>query len=311
MSEIKHFVYPPTGVEHYGEVIDSKEGFDVIECEICGFRHIVPIPTDEELDRYYKTQFYDNDKPYYFEKQREDIEWWNIVYQGRYTLFEKYLPTERRRILDVGSGPGFFLKLGKDRDWKTLGIEPSIQASNYAQAQGLEIVNEFLSETSIERLGKFDVVHMNGVLEHLPDPKNIINICYQLLNPGGLLFICVANEYNPLQQILSDYLGYPHWWLVPPQHINYFSINSIEQLVVSCSFEVLHTTTTFPMEIFLLMGDNYVGNDSLGSICHNRRKNLEFALVKSSNVILKQKLYKALAQLSIGREIELIAMKSL
>ena len=35
MSETKHFFYQPTGVEHYGEVIDSKEGFDVIECAAC------------------------------------------------------------------------------------------------------------------------------------------------------------------------------------------------------------------------------------------------------------------------------------
>ena len=33
MPEMKHFVYPPTGVEHHGEVIDTKEGFDVIECK--------------------------------------------------------------------------------------------------------------------------------------------------------------------------------------------------------------------------------------------------------------------------------------
>ena len=36
MSETKHYVYPQTGAEHYGEVIDSKGSFDVIECKICG-----------------------------------------------------------------------------------------------------------------------------------------------------------------------------------------------------------------------------------------------------------------------------------
>ena len=298
-------------MEHIGEVIDSKNGFDVIECETCGFKHIVPIPTDEELDVYYRNQFYDEDKPGYFDHHRENLEWWNAVYDERYTLFEEYLPTERRRILDVGSGPGYFLKLGKERNWKTLGIEPSVQAFNHAKSLGLEIVNEFLSETSIKGLGKFDAIYINSVLEHLPEPKKTVNICYQLLNPGGLLFICVANEYNPLQQILRNYSNYQPWWLVPPQHINYFSINSIRKLVTSCEFEIMNSTTTFPMELFLLMGDNYVGNDPIGKICHNRRKNLEFSLINSGNITLKQKLYKAFEKLDIGREIELLARKAL
>ena len=44
MSNIKHYIYPPTGIEHYGEIIDSKDNFDVIECKTCGFKYIIPIP---------------------------------------------------------------------------------------------------------------------------------------------------------------------------------------------------------------------------------------------------------------------------
>jgi len=33
MSEIKHYIYPPTGMEHHSEVIDSKDNHDVIECK--------------------------------------------------------------------------------------------------------------------------------------------------------------------------------------------------------------------------------------------------------------------------------------
>jgi hypothetical protein len=36
--------------EHQGEVVDSVKGFDVIECEICGFKHIIPIPTEDEME---------------------------------------------------------------------------------------------------------------------------------------------------------------------------------------------------------------------------------------------------------------------
>ncbi len=51
MSEIKHFIYPPTGVEHYSEAIDPKDRFDVIECKVCEFKHTIPISTQGELGK--------------------------------------------------------------------------------------------------------------------------------------------------------------------------------------------------------------------------------------------------------------------
>jgi len=309
MSNIKYFIYPPTGIEHYGEIIDSKDNFDVIECKTCGFKHVIPIPTEKEIEQYYKDTYYNNIKQNYIEKQHKEIEWWNFIYNERYAMFEKYLSKKQRRILDIGCGPGFFLKFGKERNWKGFGIEPSIKAALFAQSLGLEVINEFFNKTNYKNLGKFDVIQLNQVLEHLPVPKETITLCHRLLNPGGLLFISVANEYNPFQRIVTGYMDYPHWWVVPPQHINYFSIKTIKKLSKSCGFENVNLITTFPIDIFLLMGDNYIDNDSLGKICHKRRKNFEFALVRSGNIILKQKIYKALSKLNLGREIEILARK--
>ena len=92
MSEIKHYIYPQTGVKHYGEVIDSKDGFDVIECKTCGFKHVIPIPTQEELKELYEKEFYvsENKDCHYIERHIEDLEWWNLVYNNYYRIFEKY-----------------------------------------------------------------------------------------------------------------------------------------------------------------------------------------------------------------------------
>ena len=65
MFEIKHFIYTPTGMEQHGEVIDSKNGFDVIEYKTCGFKHIIPIPTSEEIDKLHKEEFYSTEKVTY------------------------------------------------------------------------------------------------------------------------------------------------------------------------------------------------------------------------------------------------------
>jgi SAM-dependent methyltransferase len=295
--------------EHQGEVADSVNGFDVVECQTCGFKHIVPIPTTEELKGLYHEDYYSKEKPLYFERHREDIEWWNMVYAERYEFFEQHLPPTRRRILDIGSGPGFFLKLGKERGWETVGIEPSQQAAEHARGLGLEIVNEFFTEDNVDSFSTFDVVHMHEVLEHIPDPARMLRLAYRLLNAKGLLCVIVPSDYNPLQKVLREHLGYEPWWVAPPHHINYFDFDSLERLVQCTGFKVVHKTATFPMELFLLMGDNYVGNDSLGRTCHGRRKKLELNLKLGKLDALKRALYATLAEYGIGREIVMLAKK--
>jgi SAM-dependent methyltransferase len=254
--------------EHHGEVIDSVKGFNVIECGPCGFKHIVPLPEARELENIYKAEYYSLEKPEYIERQLEDIEWWNMVYAEQYELFEEKLPPTRRRILDIGCGPGFFLKLGKERGWEATGIEPSRQAAEYARGLGLEITNEFFNEDTCSSLGTFDVVHMHEMLEHVSDPAAILLLAYRALDPGGLICVIVPNDYNPLQKVLREQAGYKPWWVAPPHHINYFDFDSLERLLRRAGFDVVLKTATFPIEIFLLMGDNYIDNDALGRICH-------------------------------------------
>lgn len=77
----------------------------------------------------------------------------------------------------------------------------------------------------------------------------------------------------------------------------------------SLGFHVFLKTATFPMEVFLLMGDNYVGNDALGRACHSRRRNLELNLKLGGFEAPKRALYTILAEHGIGREIVMIARK--
>lgn len=305
MSEIKHFIYPPTGVEHYGEVIDSKDGFDVIECETCGFKHVIPIPTPEELEKLYKEEFYSTEKPKYFKDTEEDLEWWEMTYRNYYQMFEKYCQKGNRRLLEIGSGPGYFLKCGKELGWDVLGFEPSKQAYEYSQKFGVKVVNEFFNERNADKYGKFNIVYMNTVIEHLPDPISLIKIAKSVLNPNGFICIISPNDYNPLQNILRNNLGYEPWWVAPPQHINYFDFKSIKKLLERLGFEIVESTGTFPMEFFLLSGDNYVGNDELGRKCHFKRKIFEKNMYKHGREYLNS-IYKSLANNYIGREFVVI-----
>jgi SAM-dependent methyltransferase len=296
--------------DHVGEPLDAANGFTVIDCDTCRFKHIVPVPTPAELEDVYGHEYYATEKPLYIQRHLEDREWLDLVYAERYDAFERLLGAGRRRLLDVGSGPGLFLKHGAERGgWQGRGIEPASQAVAHSRGLGLDVTQGFLGADTAASLGRFDVVHMNEVLEHLPDPRAMLGLVHDLLDPGGLVALMVPNDYSPFQAALRDACGMAPWWVAPPHHVNYFDVASIQRLLAE-RFEVVSVETSFPIDLFLLMGDNYVGDDQLGRACHARRKQFELALARAGKSALRQEMYRRLAGLGIGRDVFVIARRA-
>ena len=286
---------------HAGAVLDRVGDFRVLECGPCGFRHVVPLPGEEELREVYRHDYYAREKPLYLERSREDEPWWRVVHRERLETCEALLGPGRRRALDVGSGPGAFLAAGRERGWDVLGIEPSRQAAAYARGRGLPVVEDFLSASLARELGRFDAVHLNDVLEHLPDPRGHLGLCRELLDPGGVLCVAVPNDYSPFQDVLRRAAGFAPWWVAPPHHLNYFDFDSLARLLERAGFEVVHREASFPIDLFLLMGEDYVGDDARGRACHGRRRLFEERLEAAGAGPLKRALYAKLAELGLGR----------
>lgn len=68
-------------------------------------------------------------------------------------------------------------------------------------------------------------------------------------------------------------------------------------------------TSSFPIDLFLMMGDNYIGNDTLGRQCHTKRMHFEMLMRKCGQDNTIQKMYENFAQLGLGREILVYARK--
>jgi len=291
---------------HHGPVVATVDGFDVIDCAACGFRHIDPLLTNEQLRKFYKDEFYQSERPDYFERMEADREWWMLRYHHYYQLLEASAPG--RRLLDIGSGPGYFLEAGRERGWQVTGFEPSRAAADYSRARGLTVINDFFSAAKAREHGPFDAISMSMVLEHVRDPIGMIEEVRSLLVPGGLLFVASPNDFNPLQMVLWKKMGFQPWWVNPKHHLNYFDTASAKSFLAARRFEVLHLETSYPLENFLLAGRNYVGNPILGRECHNERKAFESALFRHDRELLKT-LAASWAAQGIGREFIILGRK--
>jgi hypothetical protein len=88
-----------------------------------------------------------------------------------------------------------------------------------------------------------------------------------------------------------------------PNHINYFSVSSISHLLDICGYDVKYCEASFPLEIFLLMGDVYVGDSELGNKCHQKRIQFEYLMKKHGKTEKLSLFYQALAELNLGRQV--------
>ena len=192
--------------------------------------------------------------------------------------------------------------------WRGEGVEPSRQAADYASAKGLRIHNRMFDEDWARAQTPFNAVHSMNVLEHVADPAAILRAAHACLAPGGAICVGVPNDYNAMQAAARQ-AGQQPWWVVPPHHLNYFSFDSLERLLRRCGFAPVSRLTSFPMEAFLLMGRNYVGDDRSGRALHAERKAFD-ANMQSVDPAIRRRFYNALSDQGFGREAIVVAVKS-
>ncbi len=276
-----------------------------------GFWQLDPKPGADEIGEFYMSRYYDliraeGRAPEIGrlmaggEKAARERDWLQkTLYADLAALLEAHAPA--KSILDIGCGTGEFISYLNGRGFEAAGIEPSEEAAAMARKHGLDVFEGdwegYLASPAAGR-PKAGAVTLINVLEHVPEPVDLVNGIKQLLAPGGALVVVVPNDFSELQDFALQALGGEAWWVARPDHINYFDFDSMRGFLEALGLEVLDQQGTFPMELFLLMGDSYIGDPEAGARAHDRRRKFELALSGD----FRQKLYRALGNIGVGRQ---------
>lgn len=152
--------------------------------------------------------------------------------KSQYKHFIEFASLEGKKIIEVGCGRGEFLGMLLDFPVEGYGTEHKKDLVEIAKKAGLRVDEDFPeSEDHIFKNGPFDAFMSFNFLEHQPQPRTYLKAIYNNLCGEGYGLITVPSfEYIMEQNSFYEII---------PDHIAYYSFESLTHLLNICGFEVL------------------------------------------------------------------------
>lgn len=214
------------GFKLVSEQVRDSDRHKVIKCSECGHVQLTPVPSLDE-----DNAFYNKNQPSDIEHLRKVREWDT----KRRVEFLNFVPKDTR-ILEVGSGEGFFIAELSKCGYNIIGIELSqskrditLQITD-AQVLGINLLD------STPDLGKFGVIAAFHLIEHLADPIRFCRKLGQYLTDEGILVLEIPNLDDLMLRTCPEYQAF--WW--QRAHVSYFNEDSIRYVMNKAGFNITY-----------------------------------------------------------------------
>ncbi len=201
----------------------------VVVCTDCGLGRLDPLPDSDHVRAFYPDEYY-GEPGSKFQPLIETLVRW--VGSRHLAFLSRGLP-QGARVLDVGCGRGVVLGALADRGAQVHGVEVSAQAARGADSRvQLKIAPRLADAGYPDHF--FDQILIWHVLEHLEDPRGVLEEAHRILKPGGRLVVAVPN-FSSLQ---ARWAG-PAWFhLDYPRHLYHFPLTALRRLLESTGFDL-------------------------------------------------------------------------
>lgn len=230
-------------------VFDDRYGcpglFELVRCMSCNHMMTSPRLAEEDLGELYST--------YYPRKQirTQDLvieasrvtglagrlrRWWEGTdNQGQ------YLVKAGQTVLDVGCGSGLSLLEAKALGGQAYGIEADPNIHRIAEELGLRVAIGNLYENPFPGVS-FDLIVLNQVIEHIPEPSFALEAIRKRLKPGGRVILAFPNR-NALSRFVARE-RWIHWHI--PYHLHHFDYPHFRKMAERLGYRVVSSRTVTP-----------------------------------------------------------------
>jgi 2-polyprenyl-3-methyl-5-hydroxy-6-metoxy-1,4-benzoquinol methylase len=224
-------------------------------CARCDVICLSPRPADEEIERIYPPNYY----AYDFTNVR------SMGYRVKTLLDRRSVSLYLRfgvpggNILDVGCGDGRLLRLFTQRGvdpGRLYGMELDAAAVQRAREGGFHVEKGRFEDTAYSP-EFFGLILLQQVIEHVPDPRGMVERILGLLRPGGAVIIETPNTASWDHAVFAKrYWGGYHI----PRHFYLFSRRSLPALLRVTGLEVAEIAS-LASPSFWIQSLHHVGAD--------------------------------------------------
>lgn len=216
----------------------AMSGYRLARCSSCAMVWDYNPPTNAYL---YDENYFINENPKggyanYYEGMRVNKK----TFYERLKKIEKKLGN-KGKLLDVGCALGDCLVEAKKLGWKDVqGVEVSEFAHKIAKRRNLNVRSGDIFKNPFHK-DSFDVILYQDVIEHIVDPVGELKRVYQILKPGGIIFLVTPDTGGWWSKILG-----PLWYHYKPmEHISYFSKKSMILALQKSGFDNISIQATY------------------------------------------------------------------
>lgn len=238
----------------FGQVLGIRDDqpFPIVQCMACGFVYAGILPDRRFLEVVYESVI---------DAKRAEAEalkpqW--VSHQLRLAallldeLSDVFAHEENLAILDYGCGYGTLVRALSNTRTRCVGFETNQQQVNCLRRAGVMGCSDI---DELQSRGPFHGIILSDVLEHVPNPAEVLKLCRGLLLRSGILCVSVPDfGTRIIRQMLSSAArgGSLCRGVNPWEHLNYFSADSLERLLCIAGFSV--RCPSGPVDIGLRLG---------------------------------------------------------
>lgn len=209
--------------------------FELVHCSACDCVYLDPAPNSEDLCVLYEESVQFADDHYTSPEQVTRI----LEYYESAIRYLKLLPGPGARVLEIGAGYAWVSRASKNADATCTTVAQDVSAECASRC-------EWVDHYHVGRLEDmppgelFDLASMTHVVEHLVDPRAMLETVASRLKTGGKLF--VTAPYRP--KGWKPGKGIDAWksysYLHVPAHVTYFSRKWFDRVARRHGLRVIH-----------------------------------------------------------------------
>ncbi len=205
--------------------------YRIIKCNTCGL-----IRSDTVVDPQILAQLYAKSTFNY------DDEVANLRFTyGRYLFKLDNYGVQKGALLEIGCGNGFFLEEALAQGYATVrGVEPSADAIAKASSKVRPYIVCDIMHPGLFESEQFDVICMFQVFDHIPNPGYLLEECFRILKPGGMILCINHNVQSVSARLLKERSP-----IIDIEHTYLYSSSTMSNIFAAHRFKVVHVGSVY------------------------------------------------------------------